>query len=138
MDSSRPQSLILVVDHEQAVLDEVGAILTAAGYACHCCQTADAAISTAEVIFPDLILCDINLHGANGVETCRRIQQNPLLAGVPLMFLSSVQTPDIIRRNDGNGGSYYLRKPLDGQILVDLIDKALSRCRLLAVGGTAV
>ena len=69
------------------------------------------------MILPDLILCDTNLHGANGVETCRRIQQNPVLSDVTLMFLSSAQIPDIIRRNDGNGGSYYLRKPFDPQVL---------------------
>lgn len=123
-DTQRP--LILVVDPERDVLDEISAALVAAGFACQCCNTAEAAIVTAEMILPDLILCDINLRGANGVETCRHIQRNPLLADVPLMFLSSAQIPDIIRRSDGNHGSYYLRKPLDPQIMVDLIDKALA------------
>ena len=37
------QPLVLVVDDEPSVLGEVAQVLTAAGYTCHCCSTAEAA-----------------------------------------------------------------------------------------------
>jgi len=44
---------------------------------------------------------------------------------VPVMFLSGAQIPDIIRRSHAAGGTYYLRKPFDPEVLLELIQKAL-------------
>jgi hypothetical protein len=41
------------------------------------------------------------------------------------MFLSGGQIPDIIRRQDHLGGTYYIRKPFDPNVLLELVDKAL-------------
>jgi CheY-like chemotaxis protein len=130
----RTQALVLVVDDEQMVLDEVRTVLTSTGFVCECCTTAESAIAVAETALPDLILSDVNLHGASGVEMCQRIRQNRVLADVPVMFLSAAQVPDIIRRSDGFHGTYYLRKPFAAEVLVELIDRALGTARTL-VGG---
>jgi CheY-like chemotaxis protein len=134
MNSERTQPLVLVVDDEQVVLDEVAAILANTGLACQCCTSTEAAVAAAETVLPDLILCDVNVHGASGVEMCQRIRQDMRLADVPVMFLSSRQIPDIIRRNDGAHGTYYVRKPCSPEVLVELIDRVLGKDRLL-VGG---
>jgi CheY-like chemotaxis protein len=127
--SQRPQPLILVVDDDQVLLSEVTAALTASGFACRCCTTCDSAVAEAESLLPDLILSDAVLHGTSGLEMCRRIQQNPDLADVPVMFLSASQIPDIIRRSDGVHGTYLLRKPPDPGVLVELINRALKQVR---------
>jgi DNA-binding NarL/FixJ family response regulator len=44
---------------------------------------------------------------------------------VPVMFVSSTQLPDIVRRSHEAGAAYYLRKPLDPDVLVELVGKAL-------------
>jgi DNA-binding NarL/FixJ family response regulator len=44
---------------------------------------------------------------------------------VPMMFVSATQLPDIVRRSHDAGGAYYLRKPLDPEVLVELVGKAL-------------
>ncbi len=123
MPSQRP--LILVVDDKADVLAEVAQILTAANFACRCCTTIEDAMAAVEQCPPDLILSDVNLQGHSGLEMCERIKQNPALKGVPVMFLSGAQIPDIIRRTDVVGGTYYIRKPFDSGVLVELIDKAL-------------
>ena len=119
------QPLILVVDDEPEVLGEVAAVLTAAGLACHCCTTTETALAKARVSLPDLIVSDINLNGRSGLEMCEQIRQNDGLADVPVMFLSGAQIPDIIRRSHAAGGTYYLRKPFDPEVLVELIHQAL-------------
>ena len=119
------QTLILVVDDETELLDEVAGILTGAGYACRCCTTPEEAITTAAAVVPDLIISDINLCGQSGLEMCQRIKQHASLADVPLMFLSAAQIPDIIRRSHAAGGTYYLRKPFDPEVLLELVQKAL-------------
>ena len=44
---------------------------------------------------------------------------------VPMMFLSPAQAPDIIRRHDGYGGTYYLRKPCEPRVLLQLLEQVL-------------
>jgi CheY-like chemotaxis protein len=129
----REQPLILVCDDEQVVLDEIASLLATNGFLCQSCSTAADAIALAESLLPDLILSDLNLPGESALAMCDRIKQIEALADVPVMFLSGNQIPDIIRRHDGNGGTYYLRKPLDPGVLVELIDKALQRRRPLAL-----
>jgi DNA-binding NarL/FixJ family response regulator len=51
------------------------------------------------------------------------------LANVPVMFLSRLQTPDIIRRHDALGVSYYLRKPVDPGVLRELVDNVVCEPR---------
>ncbi len=121
----RERPLILVVDDESQVLEQVAEVLKKANIDCHCCTTAETAVVDAETVHPDLILSDINLGGYSGLEMCERIKQNADMVDVPVMFLSGAQIPDIIRRSHAVGGSYYLRKPFDPEVLVELIDKAL-------------
>ena len=119
------QPLILVIDDEPDVLGEVASALSGAGFACHCCATAEAALRFARSATPDLIVCDINLEGHSGLELCQKIKEDHTLCDVPVMFLSGAQIPDVIRRSHAVGGAYYLRKPFDPEVLTELVDKAL-------------
>lgn len=130
--SEHQPPLILVVDDETAVLEEVATILGNHGFRCRCCTNAKDALAAAEQSPPDLIVSDINLHGQSGLEMCERIKNNLLLHDVPVMFLSGAQIPDIIRRSHAAGGTYYLRKPFDPEVLIELIDKALWMPHLVA------
>jgi len=125
-DFGQERPLVLVVDGERKVLEKISDVLTEAEFGCRCCATADEAITAALTCPPDLIVCDWNLDGENGVKTCQRIKRQPGLAEVPVMFLSSAQRPDVIRRSlvAGNG-VYCLRKPFAPTVLVELIDQAL-------------
>jgi len=123
--NSQEQPLILMVDDEVNVLNEVADVLRRGGYNCQCCSTAESAIEFARVNPLDLIVSDINLDGHSGLEMCERIKEDQGLKDVPVMFLSGAQIPDIIRRSHAVGGTYYLRKPFDPEVLVELIDKAL-------------
>jgi len=125
MNQSQQKSVILVIDDEPEVLREVSAVLTEAGHTCHCCATAEAAEASVESTSPDLIVCDINLSGESGLVLCEKLKQQPSMSNVPMMFLSGAQIPDIIRRSHAAGGTYYLRKPFDPSVLVELVDKAL-------------
>lgn len=128
----RQQTLILVIDDELSVLGEVAATLSTAGYACHCSNAAEAAVQFVRDNAPDLIISDINLDGHSGLELCERIKKDPALAEVPVMFLSGAQIPDIIRRSHAVGGTYYLRKPFDPEVLLELVNKALWMPHLVA------
>lgn len=120
-----PQPFVLVVDDEQEILDQVRAVLERVGYDNQCCRSAEEAIDYTADHDVDLIISDINLDGQSGLEMARRIGESVNGSPPPVMFLSGVQMPDIIRRSHDAGGTYYLRKPFDPEVLIELIDKAL-------------
>jgi CheY-like chemotaxis protein len=130
--TERSTPLILVIEDEQETLDEVAATLAAANISCRCCTRPDEAFSAASKTLPDLILCDVNLFGETGPETCDRIKQQPGLEDVPVIFLSASQTPDIIRRGNGSCGTYYVRKPISPNVLIGLIDTVVGAQPLAA------
>lgn len=116
---------LLLVDDESQILDSLSTILTAAGYQCCMAANEETAMRLASEVDPDLIISDINLAGQSGLELCERLKQQALTKDVPVMFVSGAQVPDIIRRAHAAGGTYYLRKPFDPEVLLELVDKAL-------------
>ncbi|MCC6125202.1 MAG: response regulator [Pirellulales bacterium] len=127
-DSDR-HPLILLIEEEIQTLQELSSTLTAAGYAARSCSTAEEAIAATHEARPDLILCDAVVHERDGVEICERLQREARPGELPVMFLSGNQIPDIIRRRGALGGAYYLRKPCDPGVLLDLLEKSLGTKR---------
>lgn len=117
--------VILVIDPDPLTMTAVAASLHLSGYESHCARDGEAAMKAAKGTSFDLIICDINVDGENGIEICDEIHQTPLNSDAPIMFASANQIPDIIRRAHDAGGVYYLRKPFDPEVLLELVDKAL-------------
>lgn len=119
------QACVLLIGHEQDPAGSVVHLLEASGYQCLLSSGAESAWDCVRKTTPDLIISDINLAGHSGVALCEQLRHSAELANVPVMFFSTTQTPDIIRRSHAGGGTYYLRKPCDPDVLLELIDKAL-------------
>ncbi len=121
--TAKPQ--ILVVDPDPLTLTAIAAVLHLSGYESHCARDSEAALKAATDEQLDLIICDTNLEGESGLELCRDMRQVKGNEDVPVMFVSSSQAPDIIHRAHEAGGAYYLRKPFDPNVLLELVEKAL-------------
>jgi CheY-like chemotaxis protein len=122
---ARQPAELLVIDNDPLTMLGTAAVLDLAGYVCHCARDRQAALKAARSIALDLVICDVNLGGQSGLELCRDLRALPGMQDVPMMFVSSSQLPDIVRRSHEAGGAYYLRKPFDPDVLVELVGKAL-------------
>ena len=118
-------AVILIIDNDPITLTGVAAVLDMSGYECHCARDAEAALKAVRSIELDLIICDVNLGGESGLDLCRELRSQPGPEETPVMFVSSSQLPDIVRRAHEAGASYYLRKPFDPHVLIELVDKAM-------------
>ncbi len=123
--ASQDKAVILVIDDDPDIVAGLAKVLSAAGHVAHCCADAAGAIECIRRVTPDLIISDINLAGSSGLQLCERLKKEEGLTDVPLIFLSGAQLPDIIRRSREAGAIYYLRKPFDHNVLLELVDKAL-------------
>lgn len=121
----RQPAEILIIDGDPLTLMGTAAVLDLAGYVCHCARDRQTAVNAARTIGLDLVICDVHLGEQSGLELCRELRLLPGMQDVPVMFVSTSQLPDIVRRSHEAGGAYYLRKPLDPSVLVELVGKAL-------------
>jgi CheY-like chemotaxis protein len=119
------QPVVMVIDDEAEIVSALARLLSSAGYLVHCCHDYESAVATVRACTPDLILSDINLGGQSGLWLCEQIKREERLGQIPVIFLSGAQIPDIVRRAREAGGVYFLRKPFDPQVLLELVDKAL-------------
>ena len=114
---------ILAIDDDSAVLTRLAEVLEGAGYCCQCAVDAETAHVALARITPDVIISDINLVGHSGLTVCEQLKQQAGICNVPVMFLSSAQVPDIIRRSHAEVGIYYLRKPFHAAVLLEIVKK---------------
>ena len=124
---------VLAIDDDPAVVADLARILSVGGYACRCCRELSAAVEQFQAEAPDLVIADLGLVGPNGHRLVEAIHREIGYMEVPMMFLSDAQGPDVIHRHSEAGGAYFLRKPLDVVVLLELVDKALWSRRLCAV-----
>jgi CheY-like chemotaxis protein len=123
--ASLSQPLILVIDADALSLTATAAALHTQQYEVHCARDRVAALQAARQLNLDLIVCDVNLQGVDGVQLCEEIRALPERHDVPIMFISGNQTAGVASRMFHNGSALFLRKPFAPQLLLDLVDKAL-------------
>jgi two-component system, chemotaxis family, chemotaxis protein CheY len=123
--TSREPAEILVIDEDPLALASTTAALDAAGHMVYQASDRLSAIRIARTQALDLLICDVNASGENGLDLSRELRRLPGMQDVPVMFISRAQLPDIVRRSHEAGAAYYLRKPLDPEVLIDLVGKAL-------------
>ncbi len=116
---------ILSIDDDIAWSTCLSEILGRAGYTIECCDSGSAARESLQQQTPDLIIADIDLGRENGLQLCEEIRAMPEAADVPILFLSGADIQDVVERAHQVGGTYYLRKPFDPEVLLDLVDRAL-------------
>jgi CheY-like chemotaxis protein len=67
---------------------------------------------------PDLILLDYMMPGMNGPEVCRILKQNANMLAVPVIFLTSMDTPNTVVDGLEEGAEAYLIKPINARDLL--------------------
>lgn len=80
-------------------------------------KTAETGILLAMQNPPDLIVMDINLPGASGLDATRILKTTPDTAHIPVAILSANVLADVKREAKRAGADYFLAKPL---VLSDL------------------
>lgn len=62
---------------------------------------------------PNLVLLDVNMPGLTGIETLSAIKGDPELSVIPVIMLSTSDSPDEVRRCYQAHANVYVQKPTD-------------------------
>jgi len=79
---------------------------------------------------PDLILLDIMMPGIDGFETCRRLKAEPLLADIPVVFVTALHEQAFEVKGLALGAWDYITKPIQVDTARQRIRNLLERERL--------
>jgi two-component system, NtrC family, response regulator HydG len=120
---------VLVVDDELNITESVQKALERVGYAVDIALDPATAWNKLEQTMPDLVLCDIRLHEADGMDLLSRIRESyPEIAVVMMTGYGSIESAV---RAIKSGATDYLAKPFNPAQLRQAVASALEQKRLI-------
>lgn len=124
-----PPFRILVVDDDLDQVEVLQYRLKQQGFDTLAATTGRSGLRLARQERPNLVLLDLRLPDADGFSICEALGDDAETAGIPVIILSGMERPDIIRRSRAAGCQYFVRKPYDPNALLILIEHAIQQCQ---------
>lgn len=107
------QRLILIVDDSPNNQRIIGTILSSLKYNLAYASSGKEAFETIHANKPDLILLDIMMPGMDGFEVKAKLNEDPLLKDIPVIFITALEEPENKAKGFDLGGRDYLVKPIN-------------------------
>lgn len=126
---------VLMVDDESGILEALQILLKGEGYAVVAAQSGREAIDILPDVKPDLVLTDIRMPGATGLEVLAAAREaDPEVAVILMTAQASLQSAV---RAVNEGAYYYLQKPFANDELLAILRRA-AEARSLRVENRAL
>jgi CheY-like chemotaxis protein len=123
--AARKQNTILIVDDDAALRDVLSRRLQQQGYATMTAESAALGLQSAREARPNLILLDLRLPDSDGLTVCAQLADMAETCSIPVIILTGMAQPDILRRCRAAGCHFFLRKPYDPNVLLALVRQAI-------------
>ena len=118
---------ILVIDDDESQVAALDYCLRRQGFRVVTAFSGYRALELARQAEPHLILLDLRLPDIEGFDVCAKLADAPETSGIPIIILSGMERPDIVRQARSAGCQFFVRKPYDPNVLLTLIQHALQR-----------
>lgn len=119
--------VIVVAEDDPDVARAIEINLQLEGYRVHLCPRGDDVVSTVRRVRPDLVLLDVVLPGADGLEVCKALRADPRVADVAVLMVSArAAQPDRLAGFEA-GANDYIVKPFHPAELLARVRAALER-----------
>jgi|GEM_PF-3170787 CheY-like chemotaxis protein len=104
---------ILAVDDNPINLKLLSRALINTNYEIYTASSGEEALKVAREVVPDLILLDVMMPGMDGYQVCKKLQEDPHTAFIPVIFLSAKNEPVDKAKGLALGAVDYLTKPFN-------------------------
>jgi len=123
------QSTILIIDDDPAMVEVLRRRLARQHFQVIDAASGSQGLAMARERRPSLVVLDLRLPDIDGLGVCERMADDPQTSQIPVIILSGMERPDIIRRSRAAGCQYFVRKPYDPNALLLLIRSAIDESR---------
>jgi DNA-binding response OmpR family regulator len=118
---------VFLVDDNPTALKMLGHALTRAGYEIDVARDGAEALAKIPASQPDIVVLDVMMPNMDGIETTRRLRENPQTAGIPIILLTARDRIEDKLSGFGSGADDYVVKPVLPAELVARIAALLRR-----------
>lgn len=126
---------ILIVDDDPELLRLIGLSLHRAGYEPVASQNAEDALKKVRSQQPVLVILDVMLPGASGIDLCRQLRSQARTLPLPIIMLSARSQVDDKIEGLEAGADEYLTKPVSPKEMVARVNSLLERTERLRDAG---
>jgi CheY-like chemotaxis protein len=125
--ASKSKGIVLLVDTDRESLVNVGKALKTKGFTIYMAQKIEDALQILITQTPNLILSEMLFPNSamDGIGFLMKLREHPLLKHTPFFFVSSVTDIKIIQASYRLGVDHFLKKPLDTDTLLAIIEGKL-------------
>ncbi len=116
---------VLIVDDDLDQAEVLSRRLECQGFDTITAHTGRGGLMRARDEHPHLVLLDVRLPDMDGFRVCAQLADDPRTCDIPVIILSGMERPDIIRCSRSAGSLFYVRKPYDPNALLILIQSAI-------------
>jgi DNA-binding NtrC family response regulator len=127
-DVSSVASKVLVIDDERPVLMTLEALLTRRGFVVRTASTASAGVMAALQWKPDIVLLDLGLPDAYGLEVLSKIRSE--IPAIQVLILTANDSLSNAIQSIKLGAFHFISKPYAPEELISLMGRALEQQRL--------
>lgn len=128
-DQGVGQHCVLIVDDDEAATDVLCVRLNRQGFETAVAENGQLARALVRTEKPSVILLDLRLPDVDGFELCEELVDDVETCDIPIIILSGLERPDVLRKSRAAGCHYYVRKPYDPNALLTLIQQAIDEAR---------
>jgi FixJ family two-component response regulator len=121
----RGRPLVAILEDEEPVRRALDRVLRASFLCTAAYARGEDFLADLPGLEPDCVLLDLNMPGLGGFETQRRLAEAS--PNVPVVVLTARDEPETRERAMAAGASAFLNKPVDSQLLLDAIFRAIAK-----------
>ena len=122
---------LLLIEDNNEIRENTAEILELAGYKVRTAENGKVGVETALREKPDLIICDIMMPVLDGYGVLHLMNKNPVLTGIPFIFLTAKAERSDFRRGMEMGADDYITKPFSDIELLNAVESRLKKAELL-------
>ena len=123
-DTKKP-CRILIVDDDEDMVEVLSLRLNRQGFKMLSANSGKRGLALARAERPALVLLDLRLPDVDGFTICQQLVDDPETCDIPVIIVSGMERPGIIRESRAAGCQYFVRKPYDPNALLVLIRQAI-------------
>ena len=117
--------IILVIDDDEDFQTILKVTLNQSGFQVRSLLDGEVSQTLHEEPFPDVILLDIDLPHANGVEVGKKLKSNASTKDIPVIMVSANPFVDVLCKEAG--ANDYVQKPFTIKVLMEKVNESLSQ-----------
>jgi DNA-binding response OmpR family regulator len=123
--AAQQRQTILIIDDDDALSEVLSRRLQQQGFDTLVASSGQSGLASARAERPALIILDLRLPDFDGLAVCEQLADALETCTIPVIVLSGLGQPDVLRRCRAAGCRYFVRKPFDPNVLLILIRQAL-------------